>query len=49
MMHKVINRYLESEESAMKFLRVVFQVDRYMYLDLLKYGPRGKFGEYVLY
>ncbi|XP_030251728.1 uncharacterized protein LOC115568527 [Sparus aurata] len=43
MMPKLIDRYLESEESAMKFLRVVFQVDRGMYLDLLESGPRGKF------
>ncbi|XP_030296355.1 uncharacterized protein LOC115595710 [Sparus aurata] len=42
MMPKLIDCYLESEESAMKFLRVAFQVDRYMYLDLLECGSQGE-------
>ncbi|XP_030266921.1 uncharacterized protein LOC115578186 [Sparus aurata] len=42
LMRKVIDRCLESEESALKFLRVLFQVQRFLYLALLKDGPRGK-------
>lgn len=47
MMHKVIDHCLKSEEGAMKFLQVLFQVDKHLYLDLLKRGPQGKFGEYT--
>ncbi|XP_030251729.1 uncharacterized protein LOC115577821 [Sparus aurata] len=43
LMYKVIDRCLESEESAMKFLRVLFQKQKFLYLDLLKNGPSGKF------
>ncbi|XP_030296346.1 uncharacterized protein LOC115595708 [Sparus aurata] len=43
LMYKVIDRCLESEESAMKFLWVFFQMQTLLYLDLLKDGPRGKF------
>lgn len=46
MMHELIDHCLQTEELAAKFLKALHKTDPFLYDDLQKTKPLGKFGEY---
>lgn len=46
MMHKVIEHCLKTEDRAERFLNVLLESNRCLYVDLVHRGPQGRAGEY---
>lgn len=46
MTYTVIDHCLQSEKRAERFLKVLQETNPYLYAELTKCGPRGKFGKH---